>query len=324
MFVQTFSKNWAMTGWRIGWLEAPASLGPIVENLVQYSTSGVPVPCSAPQSRRSNKAKRLSSLKSHARKQTAICLVEALAQNGHAHFAVPHGAFYFFGALATELDRARSRSTSSDEARGRGRAGYRVRQRRRALHPDVLRAPARGHDPSRAAADGVARAGEIAPEDAAKAPPRGRHACRRGDRRRPAPGFAQVPGGWLSGAMIGVADLRRARRGRATRRRRCGKLAHWLGCGYRLAMFPAMLKSLRRVSREPRLHGGGGRGDPPTSQPPCCSRIPALVAGRPLLDRSASALSYVFLVAAQDGKGRTCRVQQRSKSAACFLMALVR
>ena len=39
VFVQTFSKNWAMTGWRIGWLEAPVGLGPTIENLVQYTTS---------------------------------------------------------------------------------------------------------------------------------------------------------------------------------------------------------------------------------------------------------------------------------------------
>jgi aspartate/methionine/tyrosine aminotransferase len=42
LFVQTFSKNWAMTGWRIGWLEAPRALGQTIENLIQYSTSGVP------------------------------------------------------------------------------------------------------------------------------------------------------------------------------------------------------------------------------------------------------------------------------------------
>ncbi|WP_171216362.1 pyridoxal phosphate-dependent aminotransferase [Enterovirga aerilata] len=42
LFLQTFSKNWAMTGWRIGWLEAPPELGPVIENLVQYTTSGVP------------------------------------------------------------------------------------------------------------------------------------------------------------------------------------------------------------------------------------------------------------------------------------------
>jgi aspartate/methionine/tyrosine aminotransferase len=41
LFVQTFSKNWAMTGWRVDWLEAPPALGPTIENLIQYSTSGV-------------------------------------------------------------------------------------------------------------------------------------------------------------------------------------------------------------------------------------------------------------------------------------------
>jgi aspartate/methionine/tyrosine aminotransferase len=41
LFLQTFSKNWAMTGWRIGWLEAPPELGPVIENLVQYTTSGI-------------------------------------------------------------------------------------------------------------------------------------------------------------------------------------------------------------------------------------------------------------------------------------------
>ncbi len=42
IFVNTFSKNWAMTGWRAGWIEADASLGPAIEGLIQYSTSGVP------------------------------------------------------------------------------------------------------------------------------------------------------------------------------------------------------------------------------------------------------------------------------------------
>lgn len=43
LFVQTFSKNWAMTGWRIGWIEAPIAFGQVIENLIQYSTSGSPV-----------------------------------------------------------------------------------------------------------------------------------------------------------------------------------------------------------------------------------------------------------------------------------------
>jgi aspartate/methionine/tyrosine aminotransferase len=41
IFVNTFSKNWAMTGWRIGWLQAPPEIGQIIESLVQYNTSGV-------------------------------------------------------------------------------------------------------------------------------------------------------------------------------------------------------------------------------------------------------------------------------------------
>jgi aspartate/methionine/tyrosine aminotransferase len=41
LYVNTMSKNWAMTGWRIGWLEAPVELAQMVENLIQYSTSGV-------------------------------------------------------------------------------------------------------------------------------------------------------------------------------------------------------------------------------------------------------------------------------------------
>lgn len=41
IFVNSFSKNWSMTGWRVGWIVAPEELGQVFENLIQYSTSGV-------------------------------------------------------------------------------------------------------------------------------------------------------------------------------------------------------------------------------------------------------------------------------------------
>jgi len=41
VYVNTFSKNWAMTGWRMGWIHAPSALAPTLANLIQYSTSGV-------------------------------------------------------------------------------------------------------------------------------------------------------------------------------------------------------------------------------------------------------------------------------------------
>ena len=41
IFANSFSKNWSMTGWRVGWLLAPPEIGQTIENLIQYSTSGV-------------------------------------------------------------------------------------------------------------------------------------------------------------------------------------------------------------------------------------------------------------------------------------------
>lgn len=41
IFANSFSKNWSMTGWRVGWIVAPPEMGQTVENLIQYSTSGV-------------------------------------------------------------------------------------------------------------------------------------------------------------------------------------------------------------------------------------------------------------------------------------------
>nr|WP_250811893.1 pyridoxal phosphate-dependent aminotransferase [Neorhizobium tomejilense] len=41
IFANSFSKNWSMTGWRVGWIVAPPEMGQVIENLVQYSNSGV-------------------------------------------------------------------------------------------------------------------------------------------------------------------------------------------------------------------------------------------------------------------------------------------
>jgi aspartate/methionine/tyrosine aminotransferase len=41
IFANSFSKNWSMTGWRVGWLVAPPQIGQVIENLIQYSNSGV-------------------------------------------------------------------------------------------------------------------------------------------------------------------------------------------------------------------------------------------------------------------------------------------
>ncbi len=38
--LNSFSKNWAMTGWRLGWIVAPAELSLVYQKLLQFNTSG--------------------------------------------------------------------------------------------------------------------------------------------------------------------------------------------------------------------------------------------------------------------------------------------
>lgn len=107
LFVQTFSKNWAMTGWRIGWIEVPAAFGQIVENLIQYSTSGSPVfvqraavaaldegePFVAEQIARAREGRRI--------------IAEGLKATNRVSLAAPDGAFYqFFSVDGREDSRA--------------------------------------------------------------------------------------------------------------------------------------------------------------------------------------------------------------------------
>ena len=41
LVMNSFSKAWAMTGWRLGWIVHPPSLGPTLAMLTQFTTSGV-------------------------------------------------------------------------------------------------------------------------------------------------------------------------------------------------------------------------------------------------------------------------------------------
>ena len=42
LVVNSFSKSWAMTGWRLGWMVLPDDLLPTVEKLIEFNTSGSP------------------------------------------------------------------------------------------------------------------------------------------------------------------------------------------------------------------------------------------------------------------------------------------
>ena len=40
--INSFSKSWAMTGWRLGWITAPPSIGPVIEKLIEFNIACPP------------------------------------------------------------------------------------------------------------------------------------------------------------------------------------------------------------------------------------------------------------------------------------------
>jgi aspartate/methionine/tyrosine aminotransferase len=103
LFVNTFSKNWAMTGWRIGWIEADPSLGPVIENLIQASTSGVAV---FMQRAAVVAIERGEGFVAHQveRARRGRDIVAKLADTGRVRLVRPDGAFYQLLAIEGEPD----------------------------------------------------------------------------------------------------------------------------------------------------------------------------------------------------------------------------
>jgi aspartate/methionine/tyrosine aminotransferase len=116
LFVNTFSKNWAMTGWRVGWIVAHPSLGQVVENLIQYSTSGV---AAFMQRAAVTAIERGEGFVEHlierARRGREIAC-DVLGATGRCRFVPPAGAFYLFFTVDGETDTRRLVMRLIDEA----------------------------------------------------------------------------------------------------------------------------------------------------------------------------------------------------------------
>jgi len=104
LFVNSFSKNWSMTGWRVGWIKTHPSLQQVFENLIQYSTSGV-----AQFMQRGAVAALdegdafVAGQVAHARQaRDLVCGI--LGRSGRARFAVPPGAFYLLFSIDGLVD----------------------------------------------------------------------------------------------------------------------------------------------------------------------------------------------------------------------------
>jgi len=115
IFVNSFSKNWAMTGWRIGWLRVDPSLQQVFENLIQYSTSGV-----AQFMQRGAVAALdqgdgfVAGQVERARKGRDI-VSSILGETGRVRLARPDGAFYLFFAIDGVEDTTRAAIEIVDE-----------------------------------------------------------------------------------------------------------------------------------------------------------------------------------------------------------------
>ena len=100
----TFSKSWLMTGWRLGWLTAPASLAADLAKLIEYNTS-----CSPVFVQRAGIAavRDGEPVVAHTRarfRKARDYLVRELAQIEGMRVPVPPGAMYVFFGVAGMTD----------------------------------------------------------------------------------------------------------------------------------------------------------------------------------------------------------------------------
>ncbi len=116
LYVNTFSKNWAMTGWRVGWISAPTEIGNVLENLIQYSTSGV----AAFMQRGCVEALLHGEEFLHSQRQKAMqsrdILAGALMSTGRVQCAIPQGAFYLYFTVEGFADTMKLALQLVDEA----------------------------------------------------------------------------------------------------------------------------------------------------------------------------------------------------------------
>jgi len=133
LFVNTFSKNWCMTGWRMGWIVAHPSLGQVVENMIQYSTSGVAQFMQRAGVVALDQGEDFVVQQVARAKASRDIACDILGKTGRCRFTPPQGAFYLFFSVGGETDSDRLARRLVDEAKaglapgtafGKGGAGF--------------------------------------------------------------------------------------------------------------------------------------------------------------------------------------------------------
>ncbi|UUP18091.1 pyridoxal phosphate-dependent aminotransferase [Nitratireductor thuwali] len=99
LYVNSFSKNWAMTGWRVGWVKANPALTKIFENLVQYSTSGVAEFMQRGAQAALEEGDHFVGEQVERARIARDRVSDILQATGRVRLARPEGAFYLFFAV---------------------------------------------------------------------------------------------------------------------------------------------------------------------------------------------------------------------------------
>ena len=151
LFVQTLSKNWAMTGFRVGWLEAPPALGEVIENLDPVHDLGRPRLHPARRDRRARPGRSVSRLADRPLPPLARYPMRGAQGDGTGALLRARGGVLslLFGRRLRRLARAGA-EPHRRSGRRRG-ARRRLRPRRRGPPAPVLRPRSRSdrrRDPS--------------------------------------------------------------------------------------------------------------------------------------------------------------------------------
>ena len=87
-----------MTGWRVGWIQAPKILGPVIERVIQYNTSGTPVFLQRGCVTALDEGEDFIEMQVNKARKNRDTVIDAMKDFQQVRLGVPDGAFYaFFG-----------------------------------------------------------------------------------------------------------------------------------------------------------------------------------------------------------------------------------
>ena len=116
LLVNTFSKNWAMTGWRVGWLQAPRALGPAIERIIQYNSSGTPAFLQRGCIAALDHGEDFVAMQVAMARRNRDLVVDMMRDVPRLRFEIPAGAFYLFFGIDGMTDSTATVLRIIDEA----------------------------------------------------------------------------------------------------------------------------------------------------------------------------------------------------------------